>query len=260
MSSRTSGRRVDGRTFAPPGDLADVVAALWTSRWDLRGQRPHVSELLGDPCVHIVCEDGDGPAGARVVGVWTRLWRRTLAGRGRVRAVKLRAGAARAFVDVPAVRLSNRITPLAEVFGPDAGRLERAVLAPEGDGEAFAAFTTWLRDHRLHARAADSSLAVALVERIVRAPEILTVEHLAQVAGLGPRALQRLFRDHVGATPKWVIRRNRLQEVALRIERGEAPSLAALAADLGYTDQAHLARDFKSVVGKSPRAFAAGVA
>ena len=30
-------------------------------------------------------------------------------------------------------------------------------------------------------------------------------------------------------------------------------------ADLGYTDQAHLARDFKSVVGKSPSAFAASV-
>jgi AraC-like DNA-binding protein len=35
--------------------------------------------------------------------------------------------------------------------------------------------------------------------------------------------------------------------------------LADLAAALGYTDQAHLARDFKSVVGKSPSAFATSV-
>jgi AraC-like DNA-binding protein len=67
--------------------------------------------------------------------------------------------------------------------------------------------------------------------------------------------LERLFAEHVGAPPKHVIRRHRLQEVALRLERGEAPSLADLAAELGYTDQSHLTRDFKSVVGKSPREF-----
>ncbi|MBK8942225.1 MAG: helix-turn-helix domain-containing protein [Polyangiaceae bacterium] len=59
--------------------------------------------------------------------------------------------------------------------------------------------------------------------------------------------------------PNGPLRRFRLQEVALRIERGEAPNLARLAADLGYVDQAHLARDFKAAVGKSPSAFAAGV-
>jgi len=31
------------------------------------------------------------------------------------------------------------------------------------------------------------------------------------------------------------------------------------AADLGYTDQAHLARDFKSAVGRIPRDFASSV-
>ena len=50
-------------------------------------------------------------------------------------------------------------------------------------------------------------------------------QQLADAAGLSLRALQRLFREHVGASPKWVIRRNRLQEVALRIENGEATNL-----------------------------------
>jgi AraC-like DNA-binding protein len=63
----------------------------------------------------------------------------------------------------------------------------------------------------------------------------------------------------VGAPPKWLIRRVRLQEAALRIERGDGPSLAGLAAELGYADQAHLARDFKRAVGKSPGEFAKSV-
>jgi len=188
--------------------------------------------------------------------VWTHLWRRTLEEKGRVRGVKLRAGAVRAFVDEPAFRFANRIVPLGSVFGQDVSRLERAVLGPEDDGEGFAALERWLKARRLRADDVHVNLAVALVDRIAKDPAITTVEGLATVAGLDRRSLQRLFRECVGASPKWVIRRNRLQEVALRIERGENTTLTALAAELGYTDQAHLARDFKSVVGKSPTDFA----
>ena len=256
VSSRESGRRVEADTYAPCAELADVVNVLWSARWDLRGQAPHVTELLGDPCVHFVFEDGGPHAGNRLVGVWTRLWRRQLDGKGFVRGVKLRAGAMRAFVEVPAFRLSNRIVPLTAVFDDSALELERAVLAVDGDEEAFALFQEWLCDRRIGAVADQVSFATALVERIAKDADITSVERLAAVSGLGQRALQRLFREFVGASPKWVIRRNRLQEVALRIERGQAPTLAALAAELGYTDQAHLARDFKSVVGKSPSEFA----
>jgi len=98
---------------------------------------------------------------------------------------------------------------------------------------------------------------VAIVERVRTDPSVTSVERLAGVAGVSVRPLQRLFREHVGASPKWVIRRNRLQEVAVRIESGDSPNLAALAADLGYTDQAHLARDFRSATGLSPSAFRA---
>jgi AraC-like DNA-binding protein len=218
-----------------------------------------VTELLSDPCVNIVFEEGGVHAGNRIVGVWTHLWRRTLEGKGRVRGVKLRAGAVRAFMNEQAFRFSNRIVPLGSVFGRGVAKLERAVLDPEDDAEGFGALEAWLLAHRRHADDAQVQLAVALVDRIAEQPEITTVDRLAAVAGIGPRAVQRLFREHVGASPKWVIRRNRLQEVAQRIERGESSSLTALAAELGYTDQAHLARDFKSAVGKTPSDFASSV-
>jgi AraC-like DNA-binding protein len=259
VSSRASGRRVESSRYAAPEALSGVVDVFWTGTWDLRGQKPHVTELLSDPCVNFVFEDGGPHAGSRLVGVWTKLWRRTLEGKGRVRGVKLRAGAMRAFVGEPAFRFSNRIVPLAAVFGPEVTKLERAVLGPGEDDEGFGALEKWLMTRRLHTGDGQVELAVALVDRIADDPEITTVDRLAGVAGLGPRALQRLFREHVGASPKWVIRRNRLQEVAVRIERGERTTLTALAAELGYTDQAHLARDFKSVVGKSPSDFASSV-
>jgi AraC-like DNA-binding protein len=256
VSSRVSGRRVESTTFAPPNDLRDVVDVLWSASWDLPADAPHTTELLSDPCAHIAFEGGDRGPESRFVGVWTRLWRRTLVGRGYVRAAKLRPGALRAFVSRPAVSLVNRIVPLGELVGAEAAGLEAPILElPEE--EALLALAEWLRSRRASTRT--SALAVDLVERIMKDATIVRVEDLARVAGYGPRALQRLFRDEVGASPKWVIRRYRLQEAALRIERGDGPTLAALAAELGYADQAHLARDFKRAVGRSPSAFAESV-
>lgn len=262
VSGRQSGRRVEARTFAPPPELADVVACFWTGRWDLRGEEPHVAELLGDPCVHLVCEGGDRRE-ARVVGVWTRLWTRTLEGRGFVRGVKLRAGAAAAFLPRPLVALTNRIASV-ELIGAGTERIwRRMLLAPADDEAAFSAWSGWLERSRRCDRAsvdyARVMLASALMERIAKDPSIRTVEALAAVAGLGRRDLQRLFRDFVGAPAKWSIRRHRLQEVALRLERGEVTSLADLAAEWGYADQAHLCRDFRAAVGKTPSFFAATV-
>jgi transcriptional regulator GlxA family with amidase domain len=70
------------------------------------------------------------------------------------------------------------------------------------------------------------------------------------------RTLQRLFAEHVGPGPKWVIRRYRLQEVVGRLEAGGPVDWADLAATLGYADQAHLSRDFADLFGEPPTRYA----
>jgi AraC-like DNA-binding protein len=52
-----------------------------------------------------------------------------------------------------------------------------------------------------------------------------------------------------------VIQRYRLHEAAEQLKMSSPPALAALAADLGYADQAHFARDFKRVIGTSPEVY-----
>lgn len=254
LVSRPSPAGVTSSTHPPRPELADVVETLWVGRWKLSGQPSHTTELLGDPSVHFVFEGG-AQRGSRVVGVWTRVWRRTLEGDGFVRGVKLRPGGFRAFACTPAIQLSCQIAPLNSVFAEVAGELEAAILGPVEDGPALEHLQTWLLAQRRSEELRQVHLAIALVERIVQDPAMTSVDQLASAAGMGPRALQSLFREHVGASPKWVIRRNRLQEVAKRLERGEAANLADLAAELGYADQAHMARDFKTAVGKSPSSF-----
>jgi AraC-like DNA-binding protein len=71
------------------------------------------------------------------------------------------------------------------------------------------------------------------------------------------RALQRLFSTQVGVSPKWVILRYRIHEALEQAGTRSDVDWAALAADLGYADQAHLVRDFTTTVGVPPTAYAA---
>ena len=82
------------------------------------------------------------------------------------------------------------------------------------------------------------------------------VAQVCEEFDLTERALQRLVRRRIGITPKWLIQRRRLHEAAERLRVG-AGNLAAVAADLGYADQPHFTRDFQTVTGMTPGAFAA---
>jgi AraC-like DNA-binding protein len=95
-----------------------------------------------------------------------------------------------------------------------------------------------------------------IVARIMGERQITRVADLVSRTGIGERRLRRLFAEFVGVHPKWVIQRYRLHEAAERLAADEDVKLAALALELGYFDQAHFARDFRAIVGRTPAAHA----
>jgi AraC-like DNA-binding protein len=95
-----------------------------------------------------------------------------------------------------------------------------------------------------------------IVYAVAKERDILKVEDLVDRYGLNKRTLQRLFARYVGVSPKWVIQRYRLHEAAEQLSTVETVNQAELALSLGYSDQAHFVRDFKSIVGVSPAAYA----
>ena len=57
-------------------------------------------------------------------------------------------------------------------------------------------------------------------------------------------------------SPKWIISRYRVHEALEHAENARTVDWAAVAADLGHADQAHLVRDFTATVGVPPTAYA----
>jgi AraC-like DNA-binding protein len=110
---------------------------------------------------------------------------------------------------------------------------------------------------RLPAPDPSADLAAGIIETIATEPGIHRVDLLAARFGLTVRRLERLFAEHVGVGPKWVIRRYRLQEAAGRMAGVKPIDWAALADALGYADQPHLTRDFTRMFSEPPTAYAA---
>jgi AraC-like DNA-binding protein len=235
--------------YWPPDDLAPFVEHFWTVAWDVA--KPEMHEVLPHPSVHLVLEQGN----SRVAGVPTGKFTRVLEGRGRVLGTKFRPGGFHSFFGRAVSGLTNRTLLLAEVFGPAAEELETRALSYVDPLAAFEVVQTFLRGQD---PAPDPTVELVgrIAERAATDRDITRVEHLVQAFGLGPRKLQRLFDEYVGVSPKWIIQRYRLHEAAERIAADSLIDGATLAQELGYADQAHFIRDFKTLVGSSPAEYA----
>jgi AraC-like DNA-binding protein len=266
---RGPGRAVQGPValtrFEPPADLAPFVEHLWIVRWELGTARTQ-TVTLGHPSIHWTVEGQE----SEIVGVVRGRFVRSLEGAGRVVAVKFRPGGFCAFYEEPLATLTDRRLPATRVFGPRARRVARTIRdAP--DDEAAEQLCEVLRTHGPRVDPA-AKQAERLVEGIAADSTLTSVEGVCARFGVQPLALQRLFRAKIGATPKWVIQRYRMHEAVERIASSVARSprasaaktkrpapaqlsLASLAAELGFTDQAHFCRVFKRFIGESPGAY-----
>jgi len=70
------------------------------------------------------------------------------------------------------------------------------------------------------------------------------------------RTLERNFKQSSGHTVKDVSGLMRFEQVRNHLWNHPDTNLAALAHDLGYTDQSHLSREFRRYSGTTPAAFA----
>jgi AraC-like DNA-binding protein len=233
--------------YRPSADLAGFVEHYWIVAWDLSDDAPHVQRTLPYPCVNLVFDVGR----TTIFGVMRGAFDYRQEGRGRVFGVRYLSGGFRGLLQAPLASLTDRTMPLAAIYGLDGAAAEARVFATSEDESMVAAAEAILR-LRIPAPDANVDLVNKIIARIDADRDIVRIDRLAAVVDLSPRALQRLFSDYVGVSPKWVIRRLRLHEAAFRLARAETFDLAEFAQELGYFDQAHFTRDFTKLIGQAP--------
>ncbi len=87
---------------------------------------------------------------------------------------------------------------------------------------------------------------------------IISVQELADEAGLSLRQFQRRFQALTGLNPKLYARICRIGQAVHRKELEPQASWTELALECGYADQSHFIRDFKALTGHLPRDFLRG--
>jgi AraC family transcriptional regulator len=78
---------------------------------------------------------------------------------------------------------------------------------------------------------------------------------LAKQSGLSRFHFIRVFKTETGMTPARYVEQCRIEQAKALIEAAEI-SLADIADRLGFSDQSHLTRRFKAIVGNTPAAYA----
>jgi len=235
--------------IAPDPAIADLVEQHWIVTWDRRGAAPARREVLPDPSVNLAIE----PGGRRLYGVGSGHGVRLLEDRGMVIGTKFRPGGFSGFTPGPVSDLSGRVLSLPEAFATAGDDFDAALAAAPDIPAAIAVVTDFLRLRRPPSDPR-RELTMEIVEAMRGAGPDASVDGIARDFAVSPRTLQRLFTRHVGATPKDVLQRFRRQRAVDLLGEPGAPSLARIAAELGYSDQSHLTRDFRATLGRSPSA------
>jgi AraC-like DNA-binding protein len=169
---------------------------------------------------------------------------------------------ARTLLGIPAAELANWDAEAADVIGGFAAQLRELVVGQPTWAQRFA-----ILDELLARRAAQSEADRCAQVR----PEVsyawrrlretgggVGVAELAAESGLSARRLGTLFRAEFGLAPKEAARVIRFDRARRRIGRtvssagGAAATFATLAAECGFYDQAHLAREFRALAGCPP--------
>jgi AraC-like DNA-binding protein len=130
--------------------------------------------------------------------------------------------------------------------------LEQRLLLRCSEGDEFVERAVAIAD-RLLERPAPVRVRrfVDRTREAIAADPTLDLQELARIAAVSPHHLSRTFRAETGETISRYRNRVRIRIALERIADGEA-SLARLAAELGFADQAHLSRVVRGELWRTP--------
>ena len=231
------------REIAPDRAFKNAIFCLWVSVMPGDGAEP--TQVLPDACTDLIWQSG---AGAFVAGPDTgpvldaRPPGTVLVG------VRFRPGAGGAALGVPLDELLDRRVDAEDLPGVPCGRLPGS-LSPDEALRRMAVIGAEMVTER------PPDPLVLGTARLLAHPGA-RADAVAARLGIGERQLRRRCQAAVGYGPRTLSRVLRFRRFLTRVDAGGAADLAAIAAEAGYADQAHLTRESTRLAGLPPAALA----
>jgi AraC-like DNA-binding protein len=230
--------------FPPSRTLVDVISSYWQFSLPADGSPGAV------PVEHTVPPDGAvnicwvAPGRAAILGPRIAALRVLVIPGFTYLGARFHPGAGGALLGVDARTLRDNLVPF-----PEENELFRAIAHGGIDG----------LDKHLQQRIARPDwqgvdpVVREVTRRIVASDGTLPVSELIADLNLSYRQVLRRFHQASGLTLKEFARLRRLRAACLDAIRCDTPRWAGISADAGFSDQAHLAREFSDIYGWPPR-------
>lgn len=237
--------------FDPAPELRGHLATYWGVV--VRDVEPgHFHQVIPDGCVGIVAtRRADGDARLTLQGPrLDPLWIPVVPG-DRFWGVRFWPDAGAMVLGHQARNLLGTLSPAEALIGPLAQAHAVRMAGCQDADSAAASWDQLLRPMVTRCPPLDDVVRTVVLA-IVAARGEAPIGELAAAVHLSPRQLQRRFSAAVGLSPKQFARVRRIRGALEHLVSETPKSWSAVAADLGFADQAHLIREFGALAGLTP--------
>jgi AraC-like DNA-binding protein len=242
----------------PRYPLGHFVECFWTLESDAPATNPE--RILPDGCVELILNFGaefsqhcDEQRKLQprnfLVGQMTGPILISPTGAVQLIGIRFHPGGTLPFLRLPLHEITDQVVEL----GALSSKLERDLLFATSTSASLPGKVVAIEEFlasELLTRKYDSRLMM-LAARIVESGGLMSIDRLANDAGISSRQLERRFLREVGLGPKLLGRIIRFQQVFRAVEQCDA-AWATVAIECGYYDQAHLIRDFHQFARQTP--------
>jgi len=171
---------------------------------------------------------------------------------GTLISVQFKTGKAKNFIPDRLNLYKDGTIPLTDIFGADLAKQAEEVFVQNSNMAKVRIIQDLLQ--KIHVPKIFSAIDRA-VELILEKNGCLAVQDLAYQVHLGPSQFRKRFNEEVGMSPKAYSKIVRINAIQNALLTGKHSKLTELAYYFDYFDQSHFVRDFKSVIGWSPKQY-----
>jgi AraC-like DNA-binding protein len=181
-------------------------------------------------------------------------WLRDTSEPSRTAGVHFRPGGAAALLGIAAPELVPRYTPLTDLWGQRGDSLRDALCSARTPEDCLERLERALLE--LASRAHEPHPAVRGALRLFARHPQVPVGQVVEASGLSYARFLQQFREEVGHTPKTWCRILRFHRLIAHVARTPEPDWGSLAHAMGFSDQPHLVREFRTFSGTTPSRYA----
>ena len=254
------------QTYKPHKDLESIVKFYWTLEvpFDPKNQK---QKIVPDGCIEMTFNFGDKirrytsendfilHPNTMVMGQRTKSFDILPTGNVDTFAICFYPIGFANFVKTPLENLVDEETPISELFGQaEAYELEQQMIQAIDTQERIDIIETFFRKI-LNKNNTISNIVKSTVDALLRTNGTIPINVLLKDDTSKRRQLERHFKKQIGISPKQLGKAIRLQATLNLLLNKKSETLTDIAYESDYFDQNHFIKDFKDLVGVTPKDF-----